>query len=163
MRKVKKQTIVKFNIDNRYANIEAKIVRKCFINNHEAIVYILRDDKNKIKISTPGKLLALSQRIADYDLCMKLYLTLLVMSTMQYSQNISLAQSNFYNLEIMITLNESSLHPSSIFQHILELILQYKEIDNIFMLLKGDRSFDYNSRMQRSIIVVFIIMNKLKL
>ena len=176
VRKVQKQTIVKYNVDNRYANTQAKIARKWFIHNSEHTIYISRDDKNKIKVGTPGEPLALAQKkrmikvptkidlsIADHDLCIKTHLTLSVMANINCPANKSPALGNFYDSETVMILKESAVNPSSVFQHASELIIQYKQTDKVFMLLQGDGGFDYNCTTPRSIVANFVIMLELNL
>ena len=55
-------TIVKYNIDNRHANIQAKIATKWFENNFECVLCISYNDRNKIKVKAPSKLSVLSQK-----------------------------------------------------------------------------------------------------
>ena len=58
VRKIQKYTIIKENIDSHYSNAVLKGVRKFGIEHINNTLFILLDNKNKMKFGAPGEPLA---------------------------------------------------------------------------------------------------------
>ena len=171
VRKVQSHTITKCNVDARHANANCRTVRGWFIRNKHFTKFVSRDDKNKIKVGSPGDPLALANtrrrafvvkdvkfEASDHDMCIKTHLSPTVMFDINPPENGSNKLGNFYNGTVTTMLKESAIDMSSAFQHASEFIINHKDMKEVFLVLQGDGGYDFNCTTPRNIASAVMIM-----
>ena len=80
-----------------------------------------------------------------------------------WDANNSYALGKFYDTEVAMINKNGAIYSSNAFQHAAELIMNYNNCEEEYMILQADRGYNHNCMNLRNIILFLIIMNELNL